>query len=130
MPIEISGHPFCDALPKHLRVIVDMMAPQFQREAWPVRFVALLSMLEDMVEQLPDATRPHVINNWVVIVTALLEKLPRDLTSIECLVLMRHSAVENFRHLAFQLSPDFNRQNEILRGMRAAVQKSATVAAE
>lgn len=80
MPIEISGHPFCDALPKHLRVIVDMMVPQFQRKAWPVRFVALLSMLEDMVEQLPDATRPHVINNWVVIVTALVEKLPRDLT--------------------------------------------------
>lgn len=47
MPIEISGHPFCDVLPKHLRVIVDMMVPQFQREAWPVRFVALLSIAPD-----------------------------------------------------------------------------------
>jgi len=110
-----GGTPFCNSLPQQLRSIVDMMTPQFLAETWPVRFVALLSMLEDMTGQAGEADRPLVTNKWVAIVSALLENLPRDLDSPECLALMRHSALETFRQRAARRSPDVSEQDEFLR---------------
>lgn len=115
MPTEISAHRFCQALPEHIRKTVDMIAIQFLAETWPVRFLALLSMLEDMTEQMSDSQRPYVVNNWVVIVTGLLEQLPRDLSSPECLALMRNCALETFRKMAQHWTTDVEKQNAHLR---------------
>lgn len=115
MPTEISAHGFCRALPDEIRKTVDMMATQFLAETWPVRFLALLSMLEDMTETVSDSQRPYVVNNWVVIVTGLLEHLPRDLSSPECLILMRHCALEIFRKTARHWTTDDEQQNAHLR---------------
>ncbi|WP_236775360.1 hypothetical protein [Agrobacterium tumefaciens] len=91
-----------------------MMALEFLPETWPVRFVALLSMLEDMAGKVEEVHRPYVVNNWVIIVTGLLEHLPRNLHSPECLALMRHSALDRFRRSAIQ-STNVEQQNEFLR---------------
>jgi hypothetical protein len=80
-----------------------------------VRFVALLSMLEDMTGQAGEADRPLVTNRWVAIVSALLENLERDLDSPECLALMRHSALGVFRQRAARRSPDVSEQDDFLR---------------
>ncbi|WP_247750812.1 MULTISPECIES: hypothetical protein [unclassified Rhizobium] len=92
-----------------------MMTPQFLAETWPVRFVALLSMLEDMTGQAGVADRPLVTNKWVAIVSGLLENLPRDMDCPECLALMRHSAIEIFRKRAARGTPDVRQQDELLR---------------
>ncbi|WP_246746810.1 hypothetical protein [Agrobacterium burrii] len=92
-----------------------MMALEFLSETWPVRFVALLSMLEDMASKVEEVNRRYVVNNWVAIVSGLLEHLPRDLASPECLALMRHSVLDRFRQSATQQSPDVEQQNEFLR---------------
>ncbi|MGO4317784.1 hypothetical protein [Agrobacterium sp. MCAB5] len=113
--IEYSKHGFCEALPEDVRETVEMMALEFLPETWPVRFVALLSMLEDITGKVEEAHRPYVVNNWVVTVSGLLEHLPRDLASLECLALMRHSVLDRFRQRAVQQSPDVERQNEFLR---------------
>lgn len=113
--IEYSRHGFCEALPEDVRATVEMMAAEFLPETWPVRFVALLSMLGDITSKVEEIHRPYVVNNWVAIVSGLLEHLPRDLASPECLALMRHSALDRFRQSAIQQSPDVERQNEILR---------------
>lgn len=113
--IEYSRHGFCEALPKDDRATVEMMALEFLPETWPVRFVALLSMLEDITSKVEEVHRPYVVNNWVVIVSGLLEHLPRDLASPECVALMRHSALDRFRQSAIRRSPDVEWQNEILR---------------
>ncbi|MBO0134278.1 hypothetical protein JZX89_26430 [Agrobacterium sp. Rnr] len=113
--IEYSRHVFCDALPEDVRETVEMMALEFLSETWPVRFVALLSMLEDMASKVEEVNRRYVVNNWVAIVSGLLEHLPRDLASPECLALMRHSVLDRFRQSATQQSPDVEQQNEFLR---------------
>lgn len=113
--IEYSKHGFCDALPQDIRETVEMMALEFLPETWPVRFVALMSMLEEMAVKVEEIHRPYVVNNWVIIVSGLLEHLPRNLASPECLALMRHSALDRFRRSALQQSPDVERQNEMLR---------------
>ncbi|ACM39292.1 conserved hypothetical protein (plasmid) [Allorhizobium ampelinum S4] len=110
-----GGTPFCNALPERLRSIVDMMTPQLLAETWPLRFVALLSMLEDMAGEAGEVDRPLVVNKWVAIVSGLLENLPRDMDSSECLALMRHSAIETFRKRATLQSPDVSQQDELLR---------------
>lgn len=115
MVVEISSHGFCESLPEDLRGVVDMMAPQFLPETWPVRFVALLSMLEDMTAKVEPADRPHVVNDWLIIVSGLLERLPRDLSSPECLTLMRHCVLEPFRRSATRVSLDVSRHDELLR---------------
>ncbi len=115
MPTEISAHGFCRALPEHIRRTVDMMAEQFWTEPWPVRFLALLSMLEDMTDKIKDEHRPYVVNNWVIVVTGLLERLPRVLSSPECLALMRNCALDIFRKTAGRWTPDVGQQNEHLR---------------
>ncbi|AHK05314.1 MULTISPECIES: hypothetical protein [Rhizobium/Agrobacterium group] len=92
-----------------------MMALEFLLETWPVRLVALLSMLEEMAGKAEEVQRPYVVNGWVIIVSGLLENLPRDLESPECLALLRHSALDRFRKSAIQQSPDVERQNEFLR---------------
>ncbi|MEH0295425.1 hypothetical protein V6R98_25240 [Agrobacterium sp. CCNWLW71] len=112
--IEYSKHVFCEALPEDVRETVEMMALEFLPETWPVRFVALLSMLEDMASKVEKVHRPYVVNNWVAIVSGLLEHLPRDLASPECLALMRHSVLDRFRQSAIRQSPDVERQNEFL----------------
>ena len=113
--IEYSKHGFCEALPEDVRETVEMMALEFLPETWPVRFVALLSMLEDITSKVEGIHRPYVVNNWVAIVSGLLEHLPRDLASPECLALMRHSVLDRFRQSAIQQSPDVEQQNEFLR---------------
>ncbi|MFK4259902.1 hypothetical protein [Agrobacterium tumefaciens] len=113
--IEYSNHVFCEALPEDIRETVEMMALEFLPETWPVRFVALLSMLEDITSKVGGIHRPYVVNNWVAIVSGLLEHLPRDLASPECLALMRHSVLDRFRQSAIQQSPDVEQQNEFLR---------------
>lgn len=113
--IEYSKLGFCDALPEEIRGTIEMMAPQFLAETWPVRFVALLSMLEEITAQVEEAGRPFVVNNWVIIVSGLLEHLPRDLSSPECLALMRHSALEPFRQSAMRESPCVDQHDELLR---------------
>lgn len=113
--VEHSEHVFCEALPEDVRETVEMMALEFLPETWPVRFVALLSMLEDITSKVGGIHRPYVVNGWVVIVSGLLEHLPRDLASPECLALMRHSALDRFRQSAIQQSPDVEQQNEFLR---------------
>ncbi|TCQ99185.1 hypothetical protein [Neorhizobium sp. JUb45] len=113
--IEYSEHVFCEALPEDVRETVEMMALEFLPETWPVRFVALLSMLEDITSKVEGIHRPYVVNNWVAIVSGLLEHLPRDLASPECLALMRHSVLDRFRQIAIQQSPDVEQQNEMLR---------------
>lgn len=115
MVLEISSHGFCEALPEHLRGVVDMMTLQFLPENWPVRFVALVSMLEDMTAQVEEANRPYAVNNWLAIVSGLLERLPRDLSSPECLTLMRHCVLEPFRRSAAQRSFDASQQDELVR---------------
>lgn len=114
-PIEISSHGFCKSLSEDLRGIVDMMAPHFLAEGWPVRFLALISMLEDMTEQVQQTHRPYIVNEWVIIVSGLLERLPRDLSSPECLTLMRHSVLEPFRQSAMRCTADASQQDEFLR---------------
>lgn len=113
-PIEYSKHGFCDLLPPDIRGKIEMMVPQFLPETWPFRFVALMSMLGDMTGQVGETARPFVVNNWVIIVSGLLEHLPRNLASPECLALMRHSALERFRQSAIRQSPEVGRQNELL----------------
>ncbi|NTA83923.1 hypothetical protein G6L13_25915 [Agrobacterium tumefaciens] len=113
--MEYSRHGFCDALPQDVRETVEMMALEFLPETWPIRFVALLSMLEDITGKVEEVHRPYVVNNWVAIVSGLLEHLPRDLASPECLALMRHSVLDRFRQSAIQQSPDVEWQNEMLR---------------
>ncbi|MGN7714884.1 hypothetical protein [Agrobacterium radiobacter] len=113
--IEYSKHVLCEALPEDVRATVEMMALEFLPETWPVRFVALLSMLEDIASKVEEVDQPYVVNNWVVIVSGLLEHLPRDLASPECLALMRLSVLDRFRQSAIQQSPDVEQQNEILR---------------
>lgn len=113
--IEYSRHGFCEALPEDVRATVEMMALEFLPETWPVRFVALLSMLEDITSKVEEVHRPYVVNNWVVIVSGLLEHLPRDLASPECLALMGHSVLDRFRQSAIRQSPDVEQQNEFLR---------------
>jgi hypothetical protein len=113
--IEYSRHVFCEALPEDVRETVEMMALEFLPETWSVRFVALLSMLEDITSKVEGIHRPYVVNNWVAIVSGLLEHLPRDLASPECLALMRHSVLDRFRQSAIQQSPDVEQQNEFLR---------------
>lgn len=68
-----------------------------------------------MTGKVEEVERPLVVNNWVIIVSGLLEHLPRDLESSECLALMRHSAIEPFRRRALQFAPDLRQQNELLR---------------
>ncbi|WP_318765163.1 hypothetical protein [Agrobacterium fabrum] len=99
--VEYSRHVFCEALPEDVRATVEMMALEFLPETWPVRFVALLSMLEDITSNVEEVHRPYVFNNWVAIVSGLLEHLPRDLASPECLALMRHSVLDRFRQAPF-----------------------------
>lgn len=77
-----------------------MMVPALLAETWPVRFVALMSMLEEMTAKISEADQPFVVKNWVIIVTGLLEQLPRDLASSESLAPMRYSALDRFRHTA------------------------------
>ncbi|MFK4260053.1 hypothetical protein [Agrobacterium tumefaciens] len=113
--IEYSRHGFCDALPEDVRATVEVMALEFVPETWPVRFVALLSMLEDITSKVEGIHLPYVVNNWVAIVSGLLEHLPRDLASPECLALMRHSVLDRFRQAAIQQSPDVEQQNAFLR---------------
>lgn len=57
MPTEVSAHSFCRALPEHIRRTVEMMAKQFWIEPWPVRFLALLSLLEDTRGSMTDGPR-------------------------------------------------------------------------
>jgi hypothetical protein len=114
-PIEISSHGFCESLPEDLRGVVDMMTRHFLAENWPVRFVALMSMLEDMTAQVEQTHRPYIVNDWVIIVSGLLERLPRDLSSPECLTLMRHSVLEPFRQSAARCAADVSQQDEFLR---------------
>ncbi|WP_457578165.1 hypothetical protein [Ensifer adhaerens] len=116
MVTEVSSVGFCDSLPEDIRATVDTMAPQFLAESWPVRFVALMSMLEDITTQVGADDHPFVVNNWVIIVSGLLERLPRDLSSPECLALMRHSVVAQFQRQAIRIAPDVDQQNEHLRG--------------
>jgi hypothetical protein len=113
--IENSRHGFCEALPQDIRETVEMMALEFLPETWPVRFVALMSMLEEMAGKVEEIHRLYVVNNWVAIVSGLLEHLPHDLASPECLALMRHSALERFRQAAIRQFPDVEQQNEYLR---------------
>ena len=115
MRVEYGGTRFSKSLPEDIRAIVEMMAPQFLAETWPVRFVAVLSMLEDMTARVGETDRPLVTGNWIIIVTSLLEYLPRDMSSPECLALMRHSVLETFRKRARQQSPDVSQQDEFLR---------------
>lgn len=113
--IEYSKHGFCEALLEVVRATVEMMALEFLPETWPVRFVALLSMLEEMAGKVEEIRWPYVVNNWVATVSGLLEHLPRDLASPECLALMRHSALDHFRRSAIRQAPGVERQNEFLR---------------
>lgn len=113
--IQYSKHGFCDVLPQDVRETVEMTALEFLPETWPVRFVALMSMLEDITCKVEEIHRPYVVNNWVAIVSGLLEHLPRNLASPECLALMRHSALDHFRQSAIQQAPDVERENEFLR---------------
>ncbi|WP_259664575.1 hypothetical protein [Rhizobium binae] len=115
MAVEISSHGFYQALPEHLRGIIDMMTRHFLPETWPVRFLALISMLEEMTEQVEQADRLDIVNNWLAIVSGLLERLPRDMTSPECLTLMRHCVLEPFRQSATRHSRDVSQQDELLR---------------
>ncbi|CVI64330.1 conserved hypothetical protein [Agrobacterium deltaense NCPPB 1641] len=98
-----------------MRAQIEMMAPEFLAETWPVRFVALMSMLEDMAGQVTEDNQPFIVNDWVIVVTGLLEHLPRDLESPECLALMRVSVLERFRQSAMRNSCDLTRQMELLR---------------
>lgn len=111
---EYSRHGFCEILHPEIRAQIEMMAPEFLPETWPVRFVALISMLEDMAAKVAEADRPFVVNNWVIIVTGLLEHLPRDLGSPECLTLMRYSPLERFRQTATRNTPDVEQQDAFL----------------
>ncbi|MGN7715118.1 hypothetical protein [Agrobacterium radiobacter] len=115
MAIEYSRHGFCEILPPDIRSQIEMMAPQFLAETWPVRFVALMSMLEDIAGKVTEADHPFVVNNWVIIVTGLLEHLPRDMASPECLALMRYSVLERFRQSAMRESRNLEGQMELLR---------------
>ena len=92
-----------------------MMTPHFLAEDWPVRFVALMSMLEDMTAQAQPVHRPFIVNDWVIVVSGLLERLPRDLSLRERLTLMRHSVLESFRQSAVRYTSDVNQQNDFLR---------------
>ncbi|KAA3497927.1 hypothetical protein DXM27_24585 [Rhizobium rhizogenes] len=112
---EYSRHGFCELLPPETRAQIEMMAPEFLPETWPVRFVALISMLEDIAAKVAEDDQPFVVNNWVIIVTGLLEHLPRDLRSPECLALMRHSPLERFRQTAVRNTPDTEQQAAFLR---------------
>lgn len=115
MVVEISSHGFCESLPEEFRGVVEMMTPHYLPETWPVRFVALMSMLEEMTAKVEPADRPYVVNDWLIIVSGLLERLPRDLSSPECLTLMRHCVLEPFRQSATRISLDVSRQDELLR---------------
>lgn len=74
-----------------------------------------MSMLEEMTAKVEPADRPLVVNDWLILVSGLLERLPRDLSSPECLTLMRHCVLERFRRSAAQTSPDESQQHEFLR---------------
>jgi len=113
--VEYSRHGFCEILPPDIRAQIEMMAPEFLAETWPVRFVALMSMLEDMAGQVAEENQPFIVNDWVIVVTGLLEHLPRDLESPECLALMRMSVLERFRQSAERQAPDVAGQLDLLR---------------
>lgn len=113
--IEINRVGFYKTLPDDIRATVDMMVPQFLAESWPVQFVALLSMLEDMTNGVDDEHRPFVVNEWVIIVSALVECLPRDLSSPECRALMRHCVIAAFQRRALACIPDLSTEDEFLR---------------
>ncbi|SPZ48267.1 Uncharacterised protein [Agrobacterium tumefaciens] len=68
--IEYSRHGSCE----DIRETVEMMALEFLLETWPVRLVALLSMLEEMAGKAEEVQRPYVVNGWVIIVSGTAGK--------------------------------------------------------
>lgn len=113
--IEINRVGFYKSLPDDIRATIDMMMPQFLAETWPVQFVALMSMLEEMTKGKDEEHLPFIVNEWVIIVSALLECLPRDLSAPECRTLMRHCVIASFQRRALARIPDLGIENEFLR---------------
>lgn len=112
--IEINRVGFYSVLPDDMCATIDMMVPNFLAETWPVRFDAPLSMLEDLTAGVDEEHRPFVVNEWLIIVTGLVECLPRDLSSPECRALMRYCAIEQFRRRALLNIPDVGKEDEFL----------------
>jgi hypothetical protein len=75
-------------LPEDLRQTTSAIAADLDDETWPVRFKALIGLLEAGLRERPGLDNARVFQQWAGIVSTVLELLTPDPTKIECLMLM------------------------------------------
>ncbi|MCA1396964.1 hypothetical protein [Bradyrhizobium sp. BRP56] len=83
--------------PADMRDVVDAYVADLKPQPWPIRFLALIDLLEEKLETKSAPQRRHLIQQWSGIVTATLEHLQSDSSVVECLGLMSISFNDQWR---------------------------------
>lgn len=84
-------------MPDNMRRAVDEIVEAIGPEPWSSRFLCLFGMLCEKLEARADPDPSLLLQQWVGIVTAVLEHFPPDVSVIECLALMSISYNNQWR---------------------------------
>ncbi|MCP1850073.1 MULTISPECIES: hypothetical protein [unclassified Bradyrhizobium] len=84
-------------LPDDIREVVDAYVAELRPQPWPIRFRALVDLLQEKLDTSAATERWRLIQEWTGIVTATLEHLPPHSSVVECLGLMSISFNDQWR---------------------------------